>query len=52
MTAAQPVLQALGRALARTRYFAILTNALGVVVDVNGPIDRSDGSTSPRNGWG
>ena len=41
-SAAQPVLQELGRALARTRYFAILTNAQGVVVDVNGPIDRSD----------
>ena len=41
-SAAQPVLQELGRALARTRYFAILTNAQGVVVDVNGPINRSD----------
>ena len=41
-TAAQPVLQELGRALAQTRYFAILTNAQGIVVDVNGPIDRSD----------
>jgi transcriptional regulator of acetoin/glycerol metabolism len=40
--AARPVLQALGRALVQTRYFAILTNAQGVVVDVNGPIDRSD----------
>lgn len=39
---AQPVLQQLGQALAQTRYFAILTNAEGVVVDVNGPIDRSD----------
>ncbi len=40
--AARPVLQALGRALADTRYFAILTNTDGAVVDVNGPIDRSD----------
>ena len=40
--AARPALQDLGRALADTRYFAILTNAQGVVVDVNGPIDRSD----------
>jgi len=40
--AARPVLEELGRALADTRYFAILTNAHGVVVDVNGPIDRSD----------
>ncbi len=40
--AARPVLQTLGRAIANTRFFAILTNASGVVVDVNGPIDRSD----------
>jgi transcriptional regulator of acetoin/glycerol metabolism len=40
--AARPVLDTLGRAIANTRYFAILTNARGVVVDVNGPIDHSD----------
>lgn len=40
--AARPVLEALGRALADTRYFAILANQHGVVVDVNGPIDRRD----------
>jgi transcriptional regulator of acetoin/glycerol metabolism len=40
--AARPVLETLGRAIANTRYFAILTNARGVVVDVNGPIDRAD----------
>ena len=40
--AARPVLETLSRAIAHTRYFAILTNADGVVVDVNGPIDRSD----------
>ena len=40
--AARPVLQQLGRALADTHYFAILTDAQGVVVDVNGPIDRRD----------
>ncbi|MCZ4315241.1 histidine kinase [Comamonadaceae bacterium G21597-S1] len=40
--AAQGTLHSLGRALADTRYFAILTNADGVVVDVSGPIDRSD----------
>ena len=40
--AARPVLQALGHALAETHYFAILTNADGAVVDVNGLIDRSD----------
>ena len=40
--AARPILQQLGQALAQTRYFAILTNHEGVVVDVDGPIDRSD----------
>jgi transcriptional regulator of acetoin/glycerol metabolism len=39
---AKPVLESLGRAIANTRYFAILTNADGVVVDVSGPLDRSD----------
>ncbi|MFT6698302.1 MAG: transcriptional regulator of acetoin/glycerol metabolism, partial [Polaromonas sp.] len=39
---ARPVLEKLGAAIADTRYFAILTNAQGVVVDVNGPIDRRD----------
>ena len=42
VSAARPVLDKLGRAIANTRYFAILTDARGVVVDVNGPIDRSD----------
>ncbi|MBX3657659.1 MAG: histidine kinase [Ramlibacter sp.] len=42
VTAARPVLERLGRAIANTRYFAILTDAKGVVIDVNGPIDRSD----------
>ena len=40
--AARPILGQLGRALAETRYFAILTNHDGVVVDMDGPIDRSD----------
>jgi transcriptional regulator of acetoin/glycerol metabolism len=40
--AARPVMRELGRALADTHYFAILTNADGVVVDVNGTIDRRD----------
>lgn len=40
--AARPVLEQLGRAIASTRYFAILTNHDGVVVDAHGPIDRSD----------
>ncbi len=40
--AARPLLEGLGRAIVNTRYFAILTNAQGVVVDVDGGIDRSD----------
>ncbi|MDO9403907.1 MAG: helix-turn-helix domain-containing protein [Polaromonas sp.] len=40
--AAQPVMERLGRAIAGTRYFAILTNQDGVVVDVHGPVDHSD----------
>ncbi|MDO8252084.1 MAG: helix-turn-helix domain-containing protein [Rhodoferax sp.] len=39
---AKPILNALGCAIVNTRYFAILTNATGVVVDVSGPIDHSD----------
>jgi transcriptional regulator of acetoin/glycerol metabolism len=39
---AKPILEGLGRAIVNTRYFAILTNSDGVVVDVSGPIDRSD----------
>ena len=40
--AARPILNQLGSALADTHYFALLTNQDGVVVDVDGPIDRSD----------
>jgi transcriptional regulator of acetoin/glycerol metabolism len=39
---AKPWLENLGRAILNTGYFVILTNHQGVVVDVNGPIDRSD----------
>lgn len=42
LQAAAPVLRSLSRAMAHTRYFAILTDARGVVIDVNGPIDRQD----------
>ncbi|MBC5766870.1 sigma-54-dependent Fis family transcriptional regulator [Ramlibacter albus] len=42
VVAAQPVLERLGAAIASTRYFAILTDRHGVVVDAKGPIDRSD----------
>lgn len=40
--AARPVLDKLGRAIANTHYFAILTNSDGCVIDVNGPIDHFD----------
>ena len=40
--AAQPVLTELARVIADIRYFAILTNAEGIVVDVHGPVDRQD----------
>ena len=39
---AKPLLEKLARAIGNTGYFVILTNQHGVVVDVNGPIDRSD----------
>ena len=42
VTAARPALKKLGHTIANTRYFAILTNSQGVVVDVDGPVDRSD----------
>lgn len=40
--AARPVMSHLGQALASTRFFAILTNCDGIVVDADGPIDHSD----------
>jgi len=40
--AARPVLEQLGRAIASTGYFAILTNRDGVVVDSHGLIDATD----------
>ncbi|MDZ4279813.1 MAG: helix-turn-helix domain-containing protein [Hydrogenophaga sp.] len=40
LRAAAPVIQSLTRAMANTRYFAILTDANGLVIDVNGPVDR------------
>ena len=39
---ARPVIRQLARAIADTRYFAILTNHQGVVVDVDGVMDHSD----------
>ena len=40
--AARPVLDELVRAMGNIGYFAILTDAQGVVVDVHGPVDTSD----------
>jgi len=40
--AARPVLDRLSRALASTRYFAVLTDGNGIVIDAHGPIDRGD----------
>lgn len=40
--AAKPLMDKLGRAIANTHYFAILTNAQGIVIDANGPIDQPD----------
>ena len=42
LQAARPALHKLSQAIVDTRYFAILTNAEGMVVDVGGNIDRSD----------
>ena len=42
LRAARPVLDRLSRALASARYFAILTDHQGIVIDAHGPIDRSD----------
>ena len=39
---AKPILEKLVGAIVDTRYFAILTNAEGVVVDASGPINRAD----------
>jgi sigma-54 dependent transcriptional regulator, acetoin dehydrogenase operon transcriptional activator AcoR len=40
--AARPVLDRLSQALASSRYFAVLTDHEGIVIDAHGPIDRSD----------
>lgn len=40
--AARPVLQDLGKTLARTGYFALLTDNQGMVIDVFGPVDPQD----------
>ena len=42
LQAARPVLESLSQALASTRYFAVLTDGAGIVIDAHGPIDRAD----------
>ncbi|HZY20453.1 MAG TPA: helix-turn-helix domain-containing protein [Ramlibacter sp.] len=42
LEAARPVMSKLARAIAGSRYFAVLTDAQGIVVGVDGAIDRSD----------
>jgi transcriptional regulator of acetoin/glycerol metabolism len=42
LTVARPVLDKLGRAIANSHYFAILTDAQGMVIDVGGPVDSRD----------
>jgi transcriptional regulator of acetoin/glycerol metabolism len=42
LQAAKPLLDRLGRAIANSHYFAILTDAQGLVIDVNGPVNTSD----------
>lgn len=40
LAAAAPVIRSLTRTMLHTGYFAILTDARGIVIDVQGPIDR------------
>ena len=42
LRAARPVLAQLARAIAGMRYFALLTDACGTVVEVHGALDRQD----------
>ena len=42
LQAARPVMSRLARAIAGSRYFAVLTDAQGTVVGVDGVIDRTD----------
>jgi sigma-54 dependent transcriptional regulator, acetoin dehydrogenase operon transcriptional activator AcoR len=42
LDAASPVIQSLARAMSNTGYFAILTDATGIVIHVNGPIDPQE----------
>jgi len=38
--AAAPVIRSMSRAMLHSHYFAILTDAQGIVIEVNGPVDR------------
>ena len=49
--AARPVLDQLTRAIAGMRYFAMLTNARGVVIDVQGAVDRHDPRSQLIGRW-
>jgi transcriptional regulator of acetoin/glycerol metabolism len=42
LAAAAPVIRTLTRAMLHTRYFAILTDARGTVIDVHGPVGQND----------
>ncbi|MDD5029562.1 MAG: helix-turn-helix domain-containing protein [Rhodoferax sp.] len=42
LQSASKIMQGLGKAIANTGYFAILTNAQGIVLDTSGPIDQGD----------
>ncbi|NQW94881.1 MAG: histidine kinase, partial [Polaromonas sp.] len=42
ISTARPVLESLSQAIANTRYFAVMTDTQGVVIDAHGAIDRSD----------
>jgi sigma-54 dependent transcriptional regulator, acetoin dehydrogenase operon transcriptional activator AcoR len=42
LAAASQVMPHVARSLSATRYFAILTNAQGTVIQVDGPVDHSD----------
>ncbi|PIQ53230.1 MAG: histidine kinase [Comamonadaceae bacterium CG12_big_fil_rev_8_21_14_0_65_59_15] len=42
LQSASKIMQGLGKAISNTGYFAILTNAQGIVLDTSGPIDQGD----------
>lgn len=42
LSAAKPVIASLAQAVADTQYFTLLTDVHGVVIDINGPVNRQD----------